>query len=703
MRKTKKIGSLGYQALTDAEWGAEKRAMETLDTSLAGRRILVADVAPEEKGELGYTSRGSVIHIAREHEYYQQFDKKEAAVFRFGVNTHEALHQVYTDFDSFYAMADVIPGALEKEMFAQIFNLIEDPAIENFADQVVGGFALDALYFTIEKIYEAALPVSGPQNHGQALEEYFEALIQFGDRGIIKGGFSSAVAREYFNRTAPIIYKAINEPDGHRRVELALEIYRIVKPLWSGKQASKAKQAIGEITKRYAKTKTGGSGKGKAPQKAGDARNARRKNEIRKQKKQEEEVLEKEAAFASGTGGADTQTEEKNNGKNSYPQKKAGNPREEDARNQESSADNDFSGENAEGEEKGLGSGRNPGDNGPVPADKQNDNSPAGQPDSDGDDGPVFQYDPQIANKFAEAMKEFMEHGKTGNAPDPGTEKPEAYKEAIQSENQQFFGVKEKNVIPPCEGMTDRYSDILDMAAWITGPLITQLKKIFTDDRGGKVYTQRGKISMKRAASGKATTRMFERRVLPGDKADMCLILLIDLSGSMNGAKEQAAKLSAMVLSEAFAYFKIPIYCMGFQSVHGIDAYQTHFVRWRNTVEERMSILSASPSGNNFDSYSIRYAAEALKKRPEKHKLMCVISDGIPSHYFTHEVGIRENAKAIRDARLLKINVFGIGIGTYETAKFQEMYGKDYFINVIRPDDLAGQAADLVKRVVRNW
>lgn len=220
--------------LTEAEWNAEKRSMETLDTFLAGRRILVMDVSPWEMGELGYTSKGSVIHIAREHDYYRRFTREEAAVFRFGVNVHEALHQVFTDFDASYAAMKTIANPFEQEMFARIFNLIEDPAIENFAAQVVGGYALDALYFTIEKIYEGAQPVSGPQNHGQALEEYLDALIQFGDRGIIKGGFSSDTARGYFNRTAPIIYRAVNEPDGAERVRLSMQVYQEVKALWAG-------------------------------------------------------------------------------------------------------------------------------------------------------------------------------------------------------------------------------------------------------------------------------------------------------------------------------------------------------------------------------------------------------------------------------------------------------------------------------------
>lgn len=650
--------------LTDAEWNAEKQAMEILDTSLAGRCILVRDVSPWKAGKLGYTSKDSVIHVAMNHEYYNYLNRDEASVFRFGVNTHEALHQVFTDFDTFYAIAEAVPGEFEREMFAKLFNLIEDPAIENFADQVVGGVALDALYFTIEKVYEHAQPVSGPQNHGQPLEEYLDALIQFGDRGIIKGGFSSEVAREYFNRTAPTIYRVVNEPDGAERVRLALMVYQEAKGLWVNQPPSKVKQAFLGVEGRYAKHKAEGSGSGKALRKAEDARNGRRKKEMEKQSVKEEEAVLKDAGLMP-----DGQ-EEKGGDK--------GKDKEKNGQGKAAGGD--------DGQESALPEGRTPPD----------------VDDGNGDDGPVFQYGPDIAERFAEAI-ERLSLGGSGSAPDDNSELPEFYHKTIQRGHKQFSGVKEKNIVASAENVLDNSNDIFNAAAWIAGALSTQLKKIFMDDRGGKLYTQRGKVSMKRAASGRATTRMFERRILPGDKADMCLMLLVDLSGSMRGIKDVAAKTAAIALCETFAYLKIPAYCMGFQYIHGFDAYQTHFVRWRNTAEERLSILSAEPNGNNFDSYSIRYATEALRGCPEKHKLMCVISDGLPSHYFTGDDGIRENAAAIQDARALGTEVFGVAIAAGNAATFTQMYGRDYFINITKPDDMADQAADLIKTVVKGW
>lgn len=82
---------------------------------------------------------------------------------------------------------------------------------------------------------------------------------------------------------------------------------------------------------------------------------------------------------------------------------------------------------------------------------------------------------------------------------------------------------------------------------------------------------------------------------------------------------------------------------------------------------------------------------------------MCVVSDGQPSHYFTGEDGIRENAAAIRDARALGAEVFGVAVAAGAAEPFIRMYGKDYFASITRPDDLADQMAALIKTVVKGW
>lgn len=42
----------------------------------------------------------------------------------------------------------------ERKAFSLFVNVIEDPAIEHFGNQAIGGMLLKGLYYTINQIYE---------------------------------------------------------------------------------------------------------------------------------------------------------------------------------------------------------------------------------------------------------------------------------------------------------------------------------------------------------------------------------------------------------------------------------------------------------------------------------------------------------------------------------------------------------------------
>lgn len=156
-------------------------------------------------------------------------------------------------------------------------------------------------------------------------------------------------------------------------------------------------------------------------------------------------------------------------------------------------------------------------------------------------------------------------------------------------------------------------------------------------------------------------------------------MLAVDLSGSMHGSKIQQARKTAIVFAEALEKAGIPYYIMGFSADYkGYSAYHKHYVTWGGKGKETLTEMKAN--GNNFDGYSIRYAAKLLENATADEKILFVISDGEPActSYHSMRVGVADTTQAIKEARK-KCTVFGIAIGRgCNPNTLQGMYGLDF-------------------------
>lgn len=77
--------------MTEKEWNTRCRIMGFLDTSLIGRRTIVQDA---EHPALGYTSKDGIIHVARDHDFFNRVTESEVRIMQMGINIHEAMHQI---------------------------------------------------------------------------------------------------------------------------------------------------------------------------------------------------------------------------------------------------------------------------------------------------------------------------------------------------------------------------------------------------------------------------------------------------------------------------------------------------------------------------------------------------------------------------------------------------------------------------------
>lgn len=683
---------------TDRLWDAEKKYYSNVASSLVGRQIYVADA---DGGALGYTEDGNIIHVAKDHLLFKEIPSKEARMIRFGVSVHETLHQLFTNFKYDKIKMDLLEEAghfrndFEKKMYHDLINLVEDPAIENMASRVIGGPALKALDFTIAKIDE----LSGDFDTGcrYPYEEVFNALVQFGDLGIIHGSFRFQMARRVFQEISPLFYKAMNETDNRKRIDLVFPIYQKCRILWLSYSDSKMKDLVknlSETKKRRGKSNMNGNGEGRN----GTPNETSRKNKKRKAtiKKIEEESAKAQTEGETNDNGeckgcdvliAATKHNPTANKENDTTVPVTGQPNSPQPPSKTDESVPDKTHEIQKVDNATLEDGRN------LELDEK-----LLEPD------PV----PELTNSDYETLLEQI------NQANEDVQKTKVDTEAYYSDIPEYSQIQKQagfehilaenhyiNEVSPTD--SKRYEELVSKMEDEIAMLQEELRDIFLNDRSRYLYSDSGKVSMKRFASGKVTTRLFRRKLRSSEKSNMCIGIAGDCSGSMSGVNIIQECLALIALAEIFSAFNIPLYFMGF-NVPLNTPVQTHYIRWENTQFERERLLYLRADGSNFDSYSIRYMTQLMAERKEKHKLMFILSDGKPSFCFTDKEGIHQNTLAIQEARQIGIDIIGIGIGAKTKSKeFVEMYGKDTYFHVDQPQDLFDSLASVITTTVNGW
>lgn len=170
--------------------------------------------------------------------------------------------------------------------------------------------------------------------------------------------------------------------------------------------------------------------------------------------------------------------------------------------------------------------------------------------------------------------------------------------------------------------------------------------------------------------------RVFQRKGT-GKPADIAVYILIDNSGSMYGAKTEAAFSAAAVQEEGFKEFaamKITAFTTGRGVLHYTVKGWEEQHPW-NACWNFLRHMNPGIQCGNEDEYDIRIATKELLARSEKKKILIVLSDGTPGD-------CDATKDAIADARKKGISVAGIyfeeGMIGSCASQFIDMYQRDY-------------------------
>ncbi|HCL4480336.1 TPA: hypothetical protein N2D99_002424 [Clostridium botulinum] len=178
---------------------------------------------------------------------------------------------------------------------------------------------------------------------------------------------------------------------------------------------------------------------------------------------------------------------------------------------------------------------------------------------------------------------------------------------------------------------------------------------------------------------------VFSKKGNPKD-TDYAIYVLIDGSGSMRETVDRstskwfyASKAGAIIEEgiKEFIPFKIATFSSGYEeNVHYIVS---NFQEKGKENKAWSFYHRYSPGNGNKDGHSIRVATAELMKRPERNKLLIVLSDGLPSAYNSDQRGQSDVRKSVREARKNNINVVSICFGNeahraYTMDAYKAMY-----------------------------
>lgn len=177
--------------------------------------------------------------------------------------------------------------------------------------------------------------------------------------------------------------------------------------------------------------------------------------------------------------------------------------------------------------------------------------------------------------------------------------------------------------------------------------------------------------------------KVWKDRKNPKKEVDTAFSLLIDVSGSMSGTKLNTSRVVAILFAEACHRLNIPLEITGhttYPSGHGIDLY--NFMSFDSlNKDDRYSIPLMKAQWCNRDGAALIYSLERLKKRREKKKVFCIISDGQPNDTGYRGEAAKSDMKHIKN-RYAKEGITFVAAAIDSDKEFiKEIYGRN-FLNI---------------------
>ena len=713
---------------------------------------------PKDSNEIGYTYRrknSACIYLNANQKgklssLFEGLDDNQAIFFITGVAVHEFMHQILTNFVLFGKMLNTYTDPRAKNLFKTVFNLFEDSRIESYAPSYFAGETISALNFTIKRVWETS-PNNNPEDN--IIRQVIAAMCQYGDLGIIKPELSDE-AKELFNKINPLFDEAIDTKSCAICLSKAKQATSILLPYIEdvpeedysstdssdcdseGEDAEDSDASRSSRSKKIGKSPFEDLMSGKTGTKSDGASFTSDSADSKDGKSKGSEVGDgdktKEKASASGKG-----TKEESDDDDSDSSAEASGDESEDKSDEKGSGDtsekdgDSEKSEEADSEEKpeesSDGSGEDSGEESDDKSSEEHEKGESGEGDIAPEKGESqyldgcssaecmsFEDDPEEVENDSETSPEDFEKAikelektlevleKSEEEAEKGEESDYDFGSAEYPTTDKYVKVISHHKATSNPEVYEEYRKIVESDAHELAKLI---KRQFKTKPGRVKRADHGDLNLMRYKDPNFRSPLIFDKKKPREKHCAAVMLLVDESGSMGGRRITNARLAAIMLAEAMAEAGIPCSVVGHS---GDDRYNysvelEHYTTFKNASADRASLAMIEARCQNRDGPAIRWASSILKKRPERNKLMIVISDGQPAadRYYGEEA-IFDTKAAIRDAKRLH-NIVGVILEAgSSTDILKTMYGNDY-IECTSSKNLKESIAKIITSQCKNW
>ena len=206
---------------------------------------------------------------------------------------------------------------------------------------------------------------------------------------------------------------------------------------------------------------------------------------------------------------------------------------------------------------------------------------------------------------------------------------------------------------------------------------------------------------------GDPKRRWWYRNVNGRDVPDMAILLLVDGSGSMHGARRKATIHSTVILHEVLKTQGIP---------HAVVEHRAQFdgpeidvnilIGFDGREEEKLNLMQIDAYGDNRDGLALFWAEKYLARNTHNdYRLILVLSDGLPAHdaddYYP-PVSTKDTANAVRKITKRGTDIIGISLDDMGSFACYEQLSEIY-PNLVGCNDLnrlTGQILGIVAKLL---